>query len=164
MNNVQLKQDESIDMPNSHTVQLLIHGQSVDASNQAIFERISPIDGQVASVAAAATLADVDLAIESAAKAFPVWSKLSPTERRLRLLKAADLMDARTDQFIQIGMRETGSTATWYGFNVHLAANMLREAAAMTTQMDGSLIPSDVPGNMAMGIRVPCGVVVSIAP
>ncbi|ENX59836.1 hypothetical protein F884_02964 [Acinetobacter sp. CIP 102143] len=170
MHNVQLKQDNTVDTssfesaPNVHTVQLLIHGQSVDASNQMTFKRISPIDGQVASIAAAATLADVDLAIESAAKAFPIWSKLSPTERRLRLLKAADLMDARTDQFIQIGMRETGSTATWYGFNVHLAANMLREAAAMTTQMDGSLIPSDVPGNMAMGIRVPCGVVVGIAP
>ena len=73
-------------------------------------------------------------------------------------------MDQKTEQFIQIGMRETGSTATWYGFNVHLAANMLREAAAMTTQIDGSIIPSDVPGNLAMGIRVPCGVIVGMAP
>ena len=145
-------------------VQLLIHGQSLDASNGASFERISPINGQVASIASAATLEDVDRAIESAQQAFQIWSKLSPTERRLRLLKAADLMDQHTDQFIQIGMQETGSTATWYGFNVHLAANMLREAAAMTTQIDGSLIPSDVPGNLAMGIRVPCGVVVGIAP
>ncbi len=126
-------------------VQLLIHGRSVDASNQATFERISPIDGSVASKAAAATLEDVDRAIESAQQAFKVWSKLSPTERRLRLLKAADLMDQKTEQFIETGMQETGSTATWYGFNVHLAANMLREAAAMTTQIDGSLIPSDVP-------------------
>ncbi|ENX46687.1 MULTISPECIES: aldehyde dehydrogenase [Acinetobacter] len=145
-------------------VQLLIHGQSLDASNGASFERISPINGQVASIASAATLEDVDRAIESAQQAFQIWSKLSPTERRLRLLKAADLMDQHTDQFIHIGMQETGSTATWYGFNVHLAANMLREAAAMTTQIDGSLIPSDVPGNLAMGIRVPCGVVVGIAP
>ena len=145
-------------------VQLLIHGQSLDASNGASFERISPINGQVASIASAATLEDVDRAIESAQQAFQIWSKLSPPERRLRLLKAADLMDQHTDQFIQIGMQETGSTATWYGFNVHLAANMLREAAAMTTQIDGSLIPSDVPGNLAMGIRVPCGVVVGIAP
>ena len=145
-------------------VQLLIHGKSLDASNHKTFERISPIDGQVASVAAAATLEDVDNAIESASQAFQIWSKLSPTERRLRLLKAADLMDQKTDQFIQIGIRETGSTATWYGFNVHLAANMLREAAAMTTQIDGNLIPSDIPGNLAMGIRVPCGVVVGIAP
>lgn len=145
-------------------VQLLIHGKSLNASNHKTFERISPINGQVASVAAAATLEDVDNAIESASQAFQIWSKLSPTERRLRLLKAADLMDQKTDQFIQIGIRETGSTATWYGFNVHLAANMLREAAAMTTQIDGSLIPSDIPGNLAMGIRVPCGVVVGIAP
>ncbi|MDU6102323.1 MAG: aldehyde dehydrogenase family protein, partial [Acinetobacter sp.] len=145
-------------------VQLLIHGQSVDASNQATFERISPIDGSVATKAAAATLEDVDRAIESAQQAFKVWSKLSPTERRLRLLKAADLMDQKTEQFIETGMQETGSTATWYGFNVHLAANMLREAAAMTTQIDGSLIPSDVPGNLAMGVRVPCGVIVGIAP
>lgn len=96
-------------------VQLLIHGQSVDASNQATFERISPIDGTVATKAAAATLEDVDRAIDSAQQAFTVWSKLSPTERRLRLLKAADLMDQKTEQFIQTGMQETGSTATWYG-------------------------------------------------
>ena len=145
-------------------VQLLIHGQSVNSSSAQTFERISPIDGTVASVASAATLEDVDQAIESAHRAFDIWSKLSPTERRLRLLKAADLMDQKTEQFIQIGMRETGSTATWYGFNVHLAANMLREAAAMTTQIDGSIIPSDVPGNLAMGIRVPCGVIVGMAP
>ncbi|MFH4376773.1 aldehyde dehydrogenase family protein, partial [Acinetobacter baumannii] len=53
-------------------VQLLIHGQSVDASNQATFERISPIDGTVATKAAAATLEDVDRAIDSAQQAFKV--------------------------------------------------------------------------------------------
>ncbi|QJQ52261.1 MULTISPECIES: aldehyde dehydrogenase [Vitreoscilla] len=147
-----------------HSVQLLIDGQLRDASDGKTFERISPIDGSVASVAAAATLDDVDAAIESAHQAFLIWSKLSPTERRLRLLKAADLMDAKTAEFIQLGIQEAGSTATWYGFNVHLAANMLREAAAMTTQMDGSIIPSDVPGNLALGVRVPCGVIVGIAP
>ena len=145
-------------------VQLLIHGQSVNSSSEQTFERISPIDGTVASTASAATLEDVDKAIESAHQAFAIWSQLSPTERRLRLLKAADLMDQKTEKFIEIGIRETGSTATWYGFNVHLAANMLREAAAMTTQIDGSIIPSDVPGNLAMGIRVPCGVIVGMAP
>ncbi len=145
-------------------VQLLIHGKSLDSSSGKSFERISPIDGSVASISAAASVEDVDQAIESAHRAFKTWSTLAPTERRLRLLKAADLMEQHRDQFIATGMRETGSTATWYGFNVHLAANMLREAAAMTTQIDGSVIPSDVPGNLAMGIRVPCGVIVGMAP
>lgn len=145
-------------------VELLIHGQSVAASSGKTFERISPLDGTVASISAAATLDDVDRAIESAHQAFQIWSKLSPTDRRLKLLKAADLLDKKAEQFIKIAVQEIGSTATWYGFNVHLAANMLREAAAMTTQIDGSIIPSDVPGNLAMGIRVPCGVIVGMAP
>jgi benzaldehyde dehydrogenase (NAD) len=47
---------------------------------------------------------------------------------------------------------------------VHLAAGGLLEAAALTTQINGELIPSDVPGNLAMGVRQPAGVVLGIAP
>uniref|UniRef100_E6PKW9 Hydroxybenzaldehyde dehydrogenase n=1 Tax=mine drainage metagenome TaxID=410659 RepID=E6PKW9_9ZZZZ len=50
------------------------------------------------------------------------------------------------------------------GFNVHLAAGMLLEAAALTTQVSGEVIPSDVPGNLAMAIRQPAGVVLGMAP
>lgn len=52
----------------------------------------------------------------------------------------------------------------WAGFNVHLAAGMLLEAAALTTQVSGEVIPSDVPGNLAMAIRQPAGVVLGMAP
>jgi acyl-CoA reductase-like NAD-dependent aldehyde dehydrogenase len=45
-----------------------------------------------------------------------------------------------------------------------LAAGMIREAAALTTQVGGELIPSDVPGSLAMGVRQPAGVVLGIAP
>ena len=45
-----------------------------------------------------------------------------------------------------------------------LAAGMMREAAAMTTQISGEVIPSDVPGSLAMAIRQPVGVVLGIAP
>ena len=41
---------------------------------------------------------------------------------------------------------------------------MLREAAAMTTQIGGEVVPSDVPGNLAMAMRQPLGVVLGIAP
>jgi acyl-CoA reductase-like NAD-dependent aldehyde dehydrogenase len=49
-------------------------------------------------------------------------------------------------------------------FNVALASNMLREAAAQTYGLIGEVIPSDVPGKLAMGVRQPAGVVVAIAP
>jgi acyl-CoA reductase-like NAD-dependent aldehyde dehydrogenase len=81
----------------------------------------------------------------------------------LRLLKAAELLEDRAPEFLAVA-GETGAMANWYGFNVHLAASMLREAAAMTTQIYGEVIPSDVPGSFAMALRQPCGVVLGIAP
>ena len=67
-------------------------------------------------------------------------------------------------QFAEIVVDETGATAGWGAFNVMLAANMLREAAALTTQIAGEVIPSDKPGMLAMAIRRPAGVVLGIAP
>ncbi|ALK33900.1 aldehyde dehydrogenase [Burkholderia plantarii] len=143
---------------------LLIDGQARPASNGGTFERINPATGAVATRAAAATPEDADAAVAAAARAFPGWAALSPTERRKRLLAAADRMDARTPEFVATGAAETGAMANWYGFNVMLAANMLREAAAMTTQIDGAVIPSDVPGSLSMAVRQPCGVVLGMAP
>lgn len=143
---------------------MLIGGQDRPAADGATFERRNPMSDAVVSRAPAATLADADAAVDAAAAAFPAWAALLPGERRRRLLKAADLMDQRTEDFIRIGVAETGAMPNWYGFNVMLAANMLREAAAMTTRIDGSVIPSDVPGSLAMAVRQPCGVVLGIAP
>ena len=45
-----------------------------------------------------------------------------------------------------------------------LAAGMLREAASLTTQVTGQVIPSDTPGSFAFPFRQPAGVVLGIAP
>lgn len=143
---------------------LLIGGADRAASNHATFDRLNPVSGEVASRSAASTLEDVDAAAAAAQAAFPAWSAMLPGERRKLLLKAADVMDSHTPDFIARGTAEAGGAPIWYGFNTMLAANMLREAAAMTTQVGGEVIPSDVPGNLAMGIRQPVGVVLGIAP
>ena len=145
-------------------ISMLIGGEELPAAGGRTFERRNPVSGAIVTRAPAASLADADAAVEAAQAAFPAWAALAPTERRKRLLKAADLMDARTAEFIAVGVSETGAMPNWYGFNVMLAANMLREAASMTTQIDGSVIPSDVPGNLALALRQPCGVVLGIAP
>ena len=103
-------------------------------------------------------------AVEAAAEAFKTWSQTGPGERRALLLKAADALEAKTPQFIEAVAAETGATGMWAGFNVMLAAGMIREAASLTTQIGGEVIPSDVPGSLAMGVRQPAGVVLGIAP
>jgi acyl-CoA reductase-like NAD-dependent aldehyde dehydrogenase len=143
---------------------LLIGGAGTAALDGATFERRDPVTGAVATRAAAAKRADVERAVGAAAAAFPAWSGFGPKARRAVLARAADLLAARADDFVSILAAETGATAPWVLFNVGLAADMLREAAAMTTQITGEIIPSDKPGTFAMAIRRPVGVIVGMAP
>ena len=143
---------------------MLINGLNVSAEKGATFERRNPLDGAVVTRAPAASVADAIAAVDAAAEAFTTWSQTGPGERRALLLKAADALEAKTPQFIQAVSAETGATAMWGGFNVMLAAGMIREAASLTTQITGEVIPSDVPGSLAMGVRQPAGVVLGIAP
>ena len=46
-------------------------------------------------------------------------------------------MDQTSDEFIATMIEETGATGPWAGFNVTLAAGVIREAAAMTTPIAG---------------------------
>lgn len=145
-------------------ISMLIAGERVAASNGATFERRNPLDGQVATRAPAATPADAARAVDAAAAAFPAWSAIGPGERRALLMKASHALEAKGEAFAKAMAGETGASGLWAGFNVHLAAGMLLEAASLTTQITGEVIPSDVPGSLAMAVRQPAGVVLGIAP
>jgi acyl-CoA reductase-like NAD-dependent aldehyde dehydrogenase len=145
-------------------VKLLINNADVAATEGRTFDRLNPMSGEVATRAAAASVKDACAAADAAAAAFPVWSTKTPSERRAVLLKAADLLEQRASEFQATVLAETGGTPGWAGFNAHLAAGMLREAGAMTTQIAGEVIPTDKPNNLAMAIRQPAGVVLGIAP
>ncbi|TAN26667.1 MAG: aldehyde dehydrogenase [Castellaniella sp.] len=146
------------------TISMLIDGKHCASSNGHTFERSNPLDGKVATTAPAATPQDARAAVQAAADAFTQWSQTGPGQRRQLLSQAADALAARKDAFVAAMAAETGASALWAEFNVHLAAGMLREAAALTSQIGGEVIPSDVPGNLAMSLRVPAGVVVGMAP
>ena len=146
------------------TISILINGLASQAENGATFARKSPLDAMQSTIAPAATAADAVRAVDAAAAAFPAWAALGPGARRALLLKAAHALEAKQPAFVAAMATETGATAMWAGFNVHLAANMLIEAASITTQISGEIIPSDIPGSVAMARRVPAGVVLGIAP
>ena len=147
-----------------HDVKLLIAGRQLPARSGGTFERRNPVSGAIVSSAAAARADDARDAADAAAAAFPGWSGRSPGARRTALNKAADVLEARAQEIALTVRDETGATAGWGHFNVHFAASLLREAAAMTTQVGGDVIPSDVPGNLALAYRQPAGVVLGVAP
>src|SRR5439155_3596093 len=128
------------------------------------FTRLNPITDEPASSAKAMTVAHAIAIADEAAAAFPVWAALGPNTRRAALFKVADSMIVRTEDYVSAMVSETGATRGWATFNVNLAVSMVREAAAMTTQISGEVIPSDRPGCLAMAVREPVGVILGIAP
>ena len=143
---------------------LIIADREVAAGGERTFDRIDPVTGQVATRAAAASVSDATHAADAAAAAFPEWSAVSAGDRRRILMKAADILQGKAEDFAAAVVAETGSPAHWSHFNVALAADMIREAASMTTQITGEVIPSNRPGTMAFAIRQAVGVILAIAP
>ena len=93
-----------------------------------------------------------------------MWSALGPNARRSLLNLAADQIEARADAFVEAMASELRASEPWARFNVTLGAGMVREAAALTTQITGEVIPSDKPGLLSLALREPVGVVLGIAP
>ena len=139
--------------------------QAVSSANKPHeFIRLNPVTGEVASTAPAGKAADAIAAADKATAAFAAWSETGPGRRRQLLMKAADALASKKDHFISLMQAETGATASWAGFNVMLATGMIGEAASLTTQIKGEVVPSDKPGCHAMSVREAAGVCVGIAP
>ena len=128
------------------------------------FTRLNPMTGEIASTAAAMRTGDIPIITARAAAAQPAWGALGPNARREVLQKAANALAAKKDEFVAAMMGEIGATAGWAMFNLGLAVGMVREAASLTTQIAGEVIPSDKPGCLAMALREPVGVILGIAP
>ncbi|WGM48131.1 Vanillin dehydrogenase [Brevundimonas sp. NIBR10] len=141
-----------------------LSNQTLVRPSGATFQRLSPMTGQVASEAPAASVADASAAVDAAQAALSAWSSMGPNERRAMLHKAAVALESKADAFVEAMQNEIGATEGWARFNLMLAAGMVREAAALTTQIGGEVIPSDKPGCIAMALREPAGVVLGIAP
>lgn len=144
--------------------QLLVDNTARAAGEGKTFARRHPADDRVITTLAAATIADAHAAADSASRAFAVWSRTGPTERRRILLRAADLVEEKAEEFVRTMALEVGAAELWARFNVGLTVNCFREAASLATQIQGETIPTDKPGSLSMTIRQPVGVILSIAP
>jgi acyl-CoA reductase-like NAD-dependent aldehyde dehydrogenase len=145
-------------------VTLVIDNEHKPAEGGRTFERTNSVSGKVVTVAAAGSVNDARDAADSAARAFKTWSTTGPTERRRLLLAAADRLESKQDEIIKTMAEEVGSSTLWAAFNVMLAAGLFREAAGLTTQIQGETIPTDKAGALSMTLRQPAGVVLSIVP
>ena len=87
----------------------IVNGESVGAADGATYDLVNPATGEVYAAAAASGAEDVDRAMRAAEAAFETWGDTTPTERQRALLKIADALEARADEFVKWSRRTPAS-------------------------------------------------------
>jgi acyl-CoA reductase-like NAD-dependent aldehyde dehydrogenase len=137
----------------------LIGGEWVDASNGGKWDLVDPATEQVIEQVAYGTADDARAAIDAASAAFQEWAATSPFERAATLMRAAQLITDRADDYARITTEESGkalaqSRAEWLS-----APNYLVFAAEEAKRVSGRTIPSRAPGRRIDVSYQPLGVV-----
>ncbi|WP_020141012.1 aldehyde dehydrogenase family protein [Streptomyces sp. 351MFTsu5.1] len=146
------------------TRELLIDGKEKGAQSGRTTPVINPATGQMYATVAAAGVEDVSSAVDAAQAAFEDWARLDPSARRAVFVKAADLMEQRRERIVDLMAGEVGATRLWASFNVTLAAEILRETAALVTAPRGDVLATRQDGALSLAVREPLGVVAAFSP
>ncbi|CAA0081924.1 4-hydroxybenzaldehyde dehydrogenase (NADP(+)) [Zhongshania aliphaticivorans] len=144
---------------------LLIGGQELPAVGEDWFEVLSPLDEKPFATVASAGEQDVDLAVETAVKGAEQWAALAPKEREAILLQAAHIMQSEGEsRYLDLLIRESGSSITKARFEIQYTVDLLRTAAGEVRRLYGDTFPNDRPDRMSMVFREPLGVVAVVSP
>ncbi len=112
-----------------------------------------------------ASPAQVDAAVNAAAKAFQSWSRTTPAERSALLLKLADAVDREAEAFATLEALNCGKPRIRVlQDEMPAISDCFRFFAGAVRNMHGSVAGEYVAGHTSMIRRDPIGVVGSIAP
>ncbi|MDE3008963.1 MAG: gamma-aminobutyraldehyde dehydrogenase [Acidobacteriota bacterium] len=85
-----------------------VGGESIAPSSGQYAQLVSPVTGQPLAEMPLSNAADVDHAVQVAAKAFTSWRRATPSQRSRALLKIADLMEARAEEIVALEAENCG--------------------------------------------------------
>ena len=93
-------------------LQNFVHGQYTDSNSTDFIDNYEPATGKVYSLIPQSNATDVEQAVQSAQKAFPIWSAMSIEERGDILMKVSAGIEKRMDAFVQAESRDNGKPVT----------------------------------------------------
>lgn len=124
---------------------------------------LNPADETVLGQCPVASTADLDDALDAAAKGFAIWSRTSPHKRAEVLRRAAALMRERQEEIAQSITREHGKTLQQARLEVIRGCEFFEWDAGEATRIYGRVIPSE-PGIRYIVHHQPIGTVAAFSP
>jgi aldehyde dehydrogenase (NAD+) len=137
----------------------------VPAGDGGTFESVDPATGLPLGRIAAATAADVDVAVAEATRALesPAWRDISPATRAQYLFDLADAVDEHLETLAELESLDMGKPITQARDDIGGVALVFRYYGGWPTKIEGDLNPVRQPF-IGMTVRQPIGVCAAITP
>ncbi len=142
-----------------------IGGRWTDTSYDRRAELIDPSTGEVFATAPLSSATEVDAAFASAAEAFPGWRDTVPAERSLALLRIADALERRADEFVRAESQNTGKPAALtLSEEIPPMVDQIRFFAGAARMLEGRSAGEYMSGYTSFIRREPIGVCAAVTP
>ncbi len=143
----------------------MLIGGAFEAGTETEEQVLNPRTGEVILKLPEANKKQIDAAVKAARKAFATWSRTTPAERSGYLMKIADAIEAKADDFAKAEALNTGKPIN-AARNDELPGivDCYRFFAGAVRNMHGAVAGEYMAGHTSMIRRDPIGVVASIAP
>ncbi len=152
-------------MSTGRTLQNLINGEYVDSADGRTLTLVNPSTEEEFAEAPISSREDVDRAMRAAETAFETWRDTTPADRQRALLKLADALEARADEFVQIESENTGKPlGLTASEELPPAIDQIRFFAGAARVLEGRSAGEYMAGHTSYVRREPVGVVAQVTP
>ncbi|WP_328603766.1 gamma-aminobutyraldehyde dehydrogenase [Amycolatopsis sp. NBC_00345] len=142
-----------------------VAGEYRDATDGRTLDLIDPVTGTVYATSSLSSEADVAAAIEVAAEAFETWRDTTPAERQLALLRIADAMESRAEEFVAVESANTGKPlAVTRTEELPMGVDHVRFFAGAARVLEGRAAGEYMEGFTSFIRREPVGVCAQVTP
>ena len=142
-----------------------VGGEHVDAKDERTSDVVDPSTGEPYERAPLSGAADVDAAMTAAADAFEGWRDATPSERSLALLRIADAIEARAEEFVRAECRNTGKPLRLTrDEEIGPMVDEFRFFAGCARLLEGRSAGEYLAGHTSMVRREPVGVCAQVTP
>ncbi len=146
-------------------LQNFINGKSVDGASGETTTLINPSTGQAFATAPKSNDADIDKAMKAASDAFPGWRDSTPSERQRALLKIADAIEARAEEFVNLESENCGKPKSLTASEeMPPMVDQIRFFAGAARNLEGRSAGEYMHGMTSFIRREPIGVCAQVTP
>ena len=147
------------------TLQNFIDGEYRDAAAGETSPLINPATGEEFARAPLSTQEDIDAACNAAARAFESWGNTTPSERSLALIRVADAIEERAEEFVRLESENTGKPIQLtLDEEIPPMVDQIRFFAGACRVLEGKSTGEYMSGYTSMIRREPVGVCAQVTP